>query len=198
MFCGSFLPSRIQIANPDPNTDPGTPLKPDPLQIRIWIQIRIHSTEIIKVILLESDRIPILTKWRVLLLSTKWEFFTCSFWKLSTVSQKHLLTTDRHQTLKLHYLYNFYSLFQIVHSDVLFNVYRKYKRRTRNTKGPMYIQCCGSGSVCFLASWDPLVRVTDPDQDPSTIKQKEKPWFLLFCDFFMTFYLRKENDVNVL
>jgi hypothetical protein len=36
-----FLPSwnriRIQVANPDPETDPGTPLNPD--------QIRIHSTE---------------------------------------------------------------------------------------------------------------------------------------------------------
>ncbi len=41
-FCGSFLPSliriRIRTANRDPNTDPGTPLNPDP--IRIWI----HNT----------------------------------------------------------------------------------------------------------------------------------------------------------
>jgi hypothetical protein len=42
---------------------------------------------------------------------------------------------------------------------------------------------------------DPFIRSTDPDQDPSVIKQKwlEKPLFLLFCDFFTTFY-----DVNVL
>jgi hypothetical protein len=33
---------------------------------------------------------------------------------------------------------------------------------------------------------DPLVRGTDPAPDPST---KENPSFLLFCDFFMTFYL---------
>ncbi len=31
--CGSFLPSWIRIANPD--TDPGTPLNPDPLRIQI-------------------------------------------------------------------------------------------------------------------------------------------------------------------
>ncbi len=33
MFGGSFLPfwTRIRIANPDPNTDPGTPLNPDPV-----------------------------------------------------------------------------------------------------------------------------------------------------------------------
>ena len=41
---------------------------------------------------------------------------------------------------------------------------------------------------------DPEVRGTDPDPDPapdpSLIKQKKK------CDFFMTFYLLK-NDVNV-
>ncbi len=28
--CGSFFPSWIRIANPDPDTDPGTPLNPDP------------------------------------------------------------------------------------------------------------------------------------------------------------------------
>jgi hypothetical protein len=40
-----------------------------------------------------------------------------------------------------------------------------------------------------LSDPDPLVRVTDPD--PFIIKQKnlEKPSFLLFCDFLMTFYL---------
>ncbi len=50
----------------------------------------------------------------------------------------------------------------------------------------------------FLGLPDPdpdlLVRGTDPDSawdpDPSIIKQ-EKPWFLLFCDFFMTFHLLK-------
>ncbi len=33
--------------------------------------------------------------------------------------------------------------------------------------------------------------------DPSIIKQKywEKPWFLLFCDFFLTFYLWKMMSV---
>jgi hypothetical protein len=34
-------------------------------------------------------------------------------------------------------------------------------------------QCCGSGSVCFWASW---IRI---------------PILLLFCDFFLTFYLWK-------
>jgi hypothetical protein len=34
----------------------------------------------------------------------------------------------------------------------------------------------------------------DPDPDPSILpasstKSKKKPWFLLFCDFYMTFYL---------
>ncbi len=40
---------------------------------------------------------------------------------------------------------------------------------------------------------DPLVRGTDPDSDPSIIKQKwqEKPLCLLFCDFYVTFYLRR-------
>ncbi len=43
----------------------------------------------------------------------------------------------------------------------------------------------------------PLIRGMDPDlapnPDPSIIKQKleEKPCFLLFCDFFWTFYLWK-------
>jgi hypothetical protein len=38
---------------------------------------------------------------------------------------------------------------------------------------------------------DPLVRDMDPDQDPSIIKhkKKEKPFFLLLCDFFWTFCL---------
>ncbi len=42
--CWSFSPSwiRIRIANPDPDTDPGTPLNPDAIRIRIWI--RIHGT----------------------------------------------------------------------------------------------------------------------------------------------------------
>ncbi len=36
-----------------------------------------------------------------------------------------------------------------------------------------------------------------PETDPSIIKQKKlgKPWFLLFCDFFMTLSLK--TDVNV-
>jgi hypothetical protein len=47
---------------------------------------------------------------------------------------------------------------------------------------------------------DPLVRgmdpdpALDPDPGPSVIKQK--PWFLLFCDFFLTF-LSLKNDVRV-
>jgi hypothetical protein len=36
---------------------------------------------------------------------------------------------------------------------------------------------------------DPLVRGTDPDPDPFI--KLEKDGFLLFCDFFMTFILRK-------
>jgi hypothetical protein len=45
---------------------------------------------------------------------------------------------------------------------------------------------------------DPLVRGTVLDLDPSIIKQKqeEKPSFLLFYDFYMTF-LSLNNDVNV-
>ncbi len=37
---------------------------------------------------------------------------------------------------------------------------------------------------------DPLVTSTDPAPDPSIIKQNQykKPLFLLFCDFFKTFY----------
>ncbi len=45
----------------------------------------------------------------------------------------------------------------------------------------------------FLGLLEPelLVRVMDPDPDPSIIKQKivRKPEFLLFFDFFVTFYL---------
>jgi hypothetical protein len=42
----------------------------------------------------------------------------------------------------------------------------------------------------FLGLPDPdqLVRGIDPDPDPSIIKQKQLKK-LLFCDFFMTFYL---------
>jgi hypothetical protein len=32
-FCGTFLPSLIRIANPDPYAE--TPLNPDPIRIRI-------------------------------------------------------------------------------------------------------------------------------------------------------------------
>jgi hypothetical protein len=37
---------------------------------------------------------------------------------------------------------------------------------------------------------DPVVRGTDLDPDPSISKQKlyEKPKFLLFCDFFLTYH----------
>jgi hypothetical protein len=47
-----------------------------------------------------------------------------------------------------------------------------------------------------VADPDPFQR--DPDPDPSIIKQKwqEKPWFLLFCDFFFNF-LSSKNDTNV-
>jgi hypothetical protein len=34
-ICGSFLPSWIQICNPEPDTDPGTPLNRDPIRIQI-------------------------------------------------------------------------------------------------------------------------------------------------------------------
>jgi len=41
---------------------------------------------------------------------------------------------------------------------------------------------------------DPDLLVEGMDPDPSIIKQKyEKPLFLLFCDFFLTFYLSKSN-----
>ncbi len=40
-FCGSFLPTWIQISITNPDPGPGTPLNPDPIRmIRIWI----HST----------------------------------------------------------------------------------------------------------------------------------------------------------
>ena len=54
----------------------------------------------------------------------------------------------------------------------------------------------------FLRRPDPLVICTDPNldfdkvSDPTIIKQKEKPWFLLFSDFFYDF-LSEKNDVNV-
>jgi hypothetical protein len=50
-------------------------------------------------------------------------------------------------------------------------------------------QCCGS--VCFfgLLDPDPLVKGTVPDPSISKQKLQEKPLFLLFCDFFLTFYL---------
>jgi hypothetical protein len=46
---------------------------------------------------------------------------------------------------------------------------------------------------------DPLIRGTGTDPDPYIIKQKykEKPLFLLYGDFFMTFILSLKNDVNV-
>jgi hypothetical protein len=45
-------------------------------------------------------------------------------------------------------------------------------RWTRQMFSLNFMQCCGSGSVCFLGILDPdpLVRGTDPD--PSVIKQK--------------------------
>jgi hypothetical protein len=39
---------------------------------------------------------------------------------------------------------------------------------------------------------DPIVGGTDPDQDPSIIKEMARKTLnptILFCDFFMTFYL---------
>jgi hypothetical protein len=51
-------------------------------------------------------------------------------------------------------------------------------------------QC--SGSKCFLASWI-LIRIriffVRVRILPSTSKKLRKPLFLLFCDFFMNFYL---------
>ncbi len=51
-FCRPFLHSWIRIRNPDPNTDPGTLLNPDPIRIRILI--RIHNTA-------DRESIPVLT-----------------------------------------------------------------------------------------------------------------------------------------
>ncbi len=38
---------------------------------------------------------------------------------------------------------------------------------------------------------DPLVRFMNPDPSIHKQKKSEKPWFLLFCDFFLTYYLWK-------
>jgi hypothetical protein len=63
---------------------------------------------------------------------------------------------------------------------------------TANTKSQWWIHM-----FLGLLDPDPLVRGMDPDpypySDPSIIKQKlqEKPWILLFCDFFLTCYLWK-------
>ena len=48
--------------------------------------------------------------------------------------------------------------------------------------------CCGFGSGSISTQYG-----TDPAPDPSLIKTKllEKPLFLLFCDFFMTFIFEK-------
>ncbi len=52
----------------------------------------------------------------------------------------------------------------------------------------------GTGSYVCWTSWI-RIRIRnlfkDPAPDPSINKQinEEKPWFLLFCDFFMTFYI---------
>jgi hypothetical protein len=42
-----------------------------------------------------------------------------------------------------------------------------------------------------LPDQDPLIRGTGPDPAPDPPIIKKKPSFLLFCDFFMTFYLCK-------
>jgi hypothetical protein len=50
-----------------------------------------------------------------------------------------------------------------------------------------------TGKILGLPDPDPLVRDTDPDADPDPFinnqTQTEKPSFLLFCDFFVSFYL---------
>ncbi len=50
----------------------------------------------------------------------------------------------------------------------------------------------------FLDLPDPnlLAKGTDPDPTIIMQKEKEKPWFLLFCDFFFDF-LSLKNYVNV-
>jgi hypothetical protein len=39
-FCGAFLPFRIRVRIANPDTNPWTPLNPDPIRIRI----QIHNT----------------------------------------------------------------------------------------------------------------------------------------------------------
>jgi hypothetical protein len=47
LFFWAILPSWIQIWIANPDTDPGTPLNPDP--IRIWIRIRIQIPSTAKI-----------------------------------------------------------------------------------------------------------------------------------------------------
>ncbi len=92
-------------------------------------------------------------------------------------------------------------------SDIWFTCLHRYCFKQCSRSG------AASGSVCFWASWIPI-RIhnlwifhicTDPDPspapdpDPSINKQKNevKSWFLLFSDFFMTFYLWRITYVNV-
>jgi hypothetical protein len=45
----------------------------------------------------------------------------------------------------------------------------------------------------FLGLMGPLVRDADSDPNPSVMRQK--PLFLLFCDFFMSFYHRRMMEL---
>jgi len=57
----------------------------------------------------------------------------------------------------------------------------------------LWIQIRKIRNYLTLSDPDPTLFCTDPDQDPSIIQQKRKKNLdfscLLFCGFFMTFYL---------
>jgi hypothetical protein len=57
-------------------------------------------------------------------------------------------------------------------------------------------QCCGSGSGGSICFWASEIRIHLSEKRirillSSSKNSKKKHWFLLFCDFFMNFYLWK-------
>ena len=98
------------------------------------------------------------------MLSTKWAFFICSFWKLTTASLKYLLTADKH----LNYITNnFYSLFQIVHSDG-FSISKIHKDQCTGCTLHSTCGCASIGARC----WYPGSRLASR----SWRRQPDCPW----------------------
>ncbi len=73
-----------------------------------------------------------------------------------------------------------------LYTSLCFDQKRKYPQRWQ--------QWCGSGSVCFGCPGSVSTRYRSGSFYHRP-KLERKPWFLLFCDFFMTF-LSVKNDVN--